>query len=71
MNPGNKRVFGGRAVGIRLFSLIFVAPVQVTSSNASGGGSYFVAAHTRVMGNPATSKQGTDIAIDRIRGVAS
>jgi len=46
--PKEKRVFGRLAVGILLFRLIFVAPVQATSSNASGGGSYFVAGHTRV-----------------------
>jgi len=42
MNPRKKRVFGALAAGILLFSLIFVAPVQATSSNASGGGTYFV-----------------------------
>jgi hypothetical protein len=42
MNTGKKRVFGALAVGILLFSLIFVAPAQATSSHASGGGTYFV-----------------------------
>jgi len=30
-----KRVFGALAAGILLFSLIFVAPVQATSSNSN------------------------------------
>ena len=42
MKPRKKRVFGGLAVGILLFSLIFVAPAQAASSHASGGGTYFV-----------------------------
>ena len=42
MIPKKMRVFGGLAAGILLFSLIFVAPVQATSSHASGGGTYFV-----------------------------
>jgi hypothetical protein len=42
MNTRKKRVFGALAVGILLYSLTFVAPVQATSSHASGGGTYFV-----------------------------
>jgi hypothetical protein len=42
MNPRKKRVFGGLAAGILLFSMVFVAPVQAASSNASGGGTYFI-----------------------------
>ena len=42
MNTRKKRVFEALTVGILLFSLTFVAPVQATSSHASGGGTYFV-----------------------------
>ena len=42
MNLRKKRVFGALTVGILLFSLIFVAPVQAAGSNASGGGTYFI-----------------------------
>ena len=42
MNPKKMRVFAGLAVGILLFSLTFVAPVQAATSNASGGGTYFI-----------------------------
>jgi len=42
MNTRKERVFVGLAVGILLFSLAFVAPVQAASSNASGGGTYFI-----------------------------
>ena len=42
MNTKKIRVFSGLAAGILLFSLTFVAPVQATSSHASGGGTYFV-----------------------------
>jgi hypothetical protein len=42
MNTRKKRVFEALAVGILLFSLTFVAPVQATNSHANGGGTYFV-----------------------------
>ena len=42
MNTRKKRIFGALAVGLLLFSLIFVAPAQAADSHAGGGGTYFV-----------------------------
>ena len=42
MNTRKQRILGVLAVGMLLFSLIFVAPAQAAGSHASGGGTYFV-----------------------------
>ena len=42
MNISKKRAFAGLVAGLLLLSLTFVAQVQATGSQASGGGTYFV-----------------------------